>query len=33
LEPANARMKPIVVRPNREEVRILGKVVAIIRKL
>ncbi|MBI3596544.1 MAG: transcriptional repressor LexA [Nitrospirae bacterium] len=33
LEPANAQMKPIVVRPNQEEVRILGKVVAIIRKL
>ena len=33
LEPANARMKPIVIRPNQEEVRILGKVVAIIRKL
>ena len=33
LEPANARMKPIVVRPGEEEVRILGKVVAIIRKL
>jgi len=33
LEPANARMKPIVIRPNQEEVRIVGKVVAIIRKL
>jgi repressor LexA len=33
LEPANARMKPIVVGPNQEEVRILGKVVAIIRKM
>lgn len=33
LEPANARMKPIVVKPNQEDVRIVGKVVAIIRKL
>jgi len=33
LEPANARMKPIVVRPNQEEIRILGRVVTIIRKL
>jgi repressor LexA len=33
LEPANARMKPIVVKPNQEALRIVGKVVAIIRKL
>jgi repressor LexA len=33
LEPANARMKPIMIRPNQEDVRIIGKVVAIIRKL
>lgn len=33
LEPAHPRMKPIVVRPGEEEVRIIGKVVAIIRKL
>lgn len=33
LEPANASMKPIVVRPGEEEVHIIGKVVAIIRKL
>ena len=33
LEPANARMKPIVVRPGEEEMRIIGKVVAVIRKL
>ena len=33
LEPAHPRMKPIVVRPGGDEVRIIGKVVAIIRKL
>lgn len=33
LEPANARMKPIVIRPNQDDVRIIGKVMAIIRKL
>ncbi|HUK56991.1 MAG TPA: transcriptional repressor LexA [Nitrospiria bacterium] len=33
LEPANARMNAIVVKPDQEEVRVLGKVVAIIRKL
>ncbi|MBI3610534.1 MAG: transcriptional repressor LexA [Nitrospirae bacterium] len=33
LEPANARMQPIVVRPEEEEVRIVGKVMAIIRKM
>jgi repressor LexA len=33
LEPANAHMKPIVIKPDQEAVRILGKVVAIIRKL
>jgi repressor LexA len=33
LEPANARMKPIVVKPNQADVRIIGKVAAIIRKL
>jgi repressor LexA len=33
LEPANARMKPIRVRPKQGDFRIIGKVVAIIRKL
>jgi repressor LexA len=33
LEPANARMKPIVIKPGEEEVWIIGKVVAVIRKL
>lgn len=33
LEPANVRMKPIVVKPNQEDIRIIGTVVAIIRKL
>ena len=33
LEPAHPRMEPIVVQPEREEMRIIGKVVAVIRKL
>jgi repressor LexA len=33
LEPANARLKPIVVTAHSEEFRILGKVVGIVRKL
>jgi repressor LexA len=33
LEPANAAMNAIVVGPNQKEVRIIGRVVAIIRKM
>ena len=33
LEPANLRIKPIIVTPHSEEFRILGKVVGIVRKL
>jgi repressor LexA len=32
LEPAHPRMEPIVVQPGTEEMRIIGKVVAIVRK-
>jgi repressor LexA len=33
LEPANAKLKPIMVNARSEEFRILGKVVGIVRKL
>jgi repressor LexA len=33
LEPANARMKPILIKPGQDEFRLLGQVVAVIRKL
>ncbi len=32
-EPAHPRMEPIVIKPEKEDVRIIGKVVAVIRKL